>query len=119
MGPRLRGDDRWLGLHHDVVLLDRDRKRFGRIGPFDQPGAGLGARRILAGAHAGVAPRFARADVELPGMPRTADDLAAPAVAVLAGLARLEETGQAAVAQRAAAVRAAVAEREELAVEVE
>src|SRR5439155_22278629 len=66
-----------------------------------------------------VAPGLAGADVELPVVPRTADDLAAPDVVVLARFVRQHEPGQMALAQAAAAVRASVAEREELAAQIE
>jgi hypothetical protein len=52
-------------------------------------------------------------------MPRAADDLAAPRVAIFAGLGGLHQPGLPAVAQAAAFVRAAIVEREELAAEVE
>src|SRR5436305_13756266 len=67
----------------------------------------------------GVAPRLSGADVELPGVPGTADDLAAADVVVMPGLVRQHEAGEIALAQAAAAMRTAVRQREELAAEVE
>ena len=66
-----------------------------------------------------IAPGFAGAHVELPAMPRAADDLALARIAVLAGLARLDQPSETALAQAAALMRAAVGEREELALDVE
>src|SRR6187549_3802084 len=79
-------------LHHDVLSLDADRKRLGLVRPFDQPGARLDRHRVLARAQAlRVAPRLTGADVELPRMPRAADDLALARVLVIARLARLHQ----------------------------
>src|SRR5918997_291954 len=77
-------------------------------------------RGELPHAHpARVEPGLAGADVELPGVPRAADHLAAPLVAVHAGLGRGDVARDDPVAEAAALVRAAVGEREELAAEVE
>src|SRR3954447_15458606 len=108
------------GLDHHVVVLDADPEGLGHIGAFDQLGALLdrdaeAARLDLVG----IAPGLAGADVELPGVPGAADDLPAAGGIVLAGPLGQDEPGEIAFAEAAAAMRAAVAQREKFAVEVE
>src|ERR1051325_7562039 len=105
-----------LGFDHNVVVLDADAKCLSHIGTLDQLGALLhrdaeAARLDLVR----IAPGLAGADVELPGMPRAADDLAAADVVVMAGLVGQHQAGEIALAQAAAAMRTAVRQREELA----
>src|SRR5262249_20475439 len=109
-----------LRLDDDVVVLDADRKRLGDVGAFDQFGARLHLDRILPHADpARIAPRFAGADVELPAVPGALHHLASPRIAVVAGLLRLHEPSLNAKRETAAAVRAAVVEREIVTAEVE
>src|SRR5580704_16248121 len=107
-------------VQHDVFVFDADGKGLGHVGALDQCRAGRHRNRELPRPDARrIAPGFAGAHVELPAVPRAADDLALPRVAVLAGLAGLDQAGQAAFAQAAALMRAAVGKREELALDVE
>src|SRR5206468_12951524 len=62
---------------------------------------------------------LAGADVELPAVPRAAQDLALARVDVFPRLGRLQQPGQHAVAQAAALMRAAVEQAEILAADVE
>src|ERR1700719_3331475 len=107
-------------VQHDVFVFDADGKRLGHVGAFDQRRARRHRNRKLPRPDARrIAPGFAGAYVELPTVPWAADDLALPRIAVLAGLFGLDQSGQAPFAQAAALMRAAVGEREELALDVE
>ena len=75
--------------HHQRARLDRD------VVAADPDGAR-------------IEPGLARAQVELPAVPRAADDLVAARNLVLAGPRRRHQPGLTTVAQRAALVRAAV-----------
>src|SRR6185295_16932262 len=76
-----------LSLDNHVVVLDADRKRLGLVRPFDEPRSGFHRDIIAARLHlARIAPGLSGADVELPGMPRAADDLALAGVLVIARL---------------------------------
>src|SRR5262245_58441320 len=87
---------------------------------FDQLGAGLHADRILSNAQASrIAPRLAGADVELPAVPGTFHHLTRPRIAILARHLRLDQPGLDAIAKTAAAVRATIVERKEIAGEIE
>src|SRR5262245_18823312 len=109
-----------LSLDHNVVVLDGHRHRFRHIGPGHQPRSRLHGYRIAARPHtARVAPGLPGTDVELPAVPGAADDLARARIAVAAGLVGLHRTGLPPGEQAAAAVRAAVVQREELAAEIE
>src|SRR5262249_28885862 len=66
-----------------------------------------------------VAVGLSGADVELPAVPRAADDLALPGVFDLAGIRGAREPDQRALAQRRALMRAAIEQAEELALDVE
>src|SRR5688500_12764322 len=109
----------------DVGLVDRDGVRLGDVGALceaERLEVGAGRDLDLVGADAdgaGVEPGLAGLDVVLPAVPGAANDLAGPGVAVLAGRRRGDQAGGATVAERAALVRAAVADREVLAAEVE
>src|SRR5262249_44029552 len=78
-----RGRARWLaggkasfGFDHDVGVFHTDGKRFGREGTLHKLCSRLHGDGVVHEAHAlGIAPGAPRADVELPGMPGTADDL--------------------------------------------
>src|SRR5262249_37673939 len=121
-GPRLCGlrGGRRRQLDHQIILLDRHRKRLGHVRSLDQLGAGLDRHLVLARAHRlRVAPRLAGADVVLPAMPGAAQELAPARQAIVAGAIRQHERADLAEAQRAAGVRAAVGERKEFAVEIE
>ncbi|MEZ5864415.1 MAG: hypothetical protein R3D25_10255 [Geminicoccaceae bacterium] len=63
--------------------------------------------------------RLAGLQLELPAVPRAAQDLALPLELELAGLAALDEPFDDALAERRALVRAAVAHRVERVVDVE
>ena len=78
----------------------------------------MGRVRLHAEA-AGVAVGLAGTDVELPAVPGAADDLAEFGIFDLAGVARLREPDQRALAQRRALMRAAVHQAEILALDVE
>src|SRR5947209_2835715 len=95
----------------DVFRFNRDRYCLCRIRPFDEVPAGLDldrialhpdARRIDAG--------FSSADVELPAVPGTAQDLALARIFVAAGLRRRDQAGELALAQVSALMRATVAQ---------
>src|SRR5581483_2246200 len=86
----------------------------------DQGASRLDRNRVATGTNARrVEPGLARSDVEFPAMPRAAQDLTGPTIAVLAGYLGPEVAGQAASAQGAALVRAAISQREEFASDVE
>src|SRR5258708_7635431 len=110
-------------LDDQVVVLDQHRKAFGDVGPLDPLGLPFlldgspGNGRHLIGSDPGphrVDPRLPGPNVEFPSVPRAAQDLARPAVAVIARDRTLEEARQAPRAERAALVRAAIAQGEEL-----
>src|SRR5437879_6065428 len=95
-----------LGFHYHVFALHADRKRLGLVRTFNQLRALLDRHSITARAQAlRIAPRLAGADIELPRVPRAADDLAAPRIAVFARLGGLHQSAELAVAQAAALVR--------------
>src|SRR5205085_1511698 len=72
------------GLHHNVLILDPERKRLGLVRPFDQLRALRDRHRVFARAQPlRIAPGLAGADVEFPRMPWAADDLAAARVLVM------------------------------------
>src|SRR5262245_16700089 len=101
-------------LDHHVLVLDADRDGLRLVRPFDQARALLHRDLVAARLHlAGIAPGLAGADVELPGVPGTADDLALADVLVVARLVGEHQPGLLAGAQAAAAMRTAIVEREE------
>src|SRR6266550_851653 len=118
-------------LHDEVPPLGRDRVGLGDVGAGDPPrerrvvGRGEGLARFHAhrvAPHAqtlGLAPRLPGADVELPAVPGAGQDLAWTVVLDLARHARPRQPPGLALAQRAALVRAAVAQGEVLPAQVE
>jgi len=82
--------------------------------------AGYDAHLIAADARpCRVEPGLPRPDIEFPAVPRAAEYFPRPAVRVLAGQGRLQETRQTPDAERAGLVRAAIPQREELPADVE
>src|SRR5580704_9498634 len=99
--------------------MEAHRKGFRNVRPLHQLAPRTHRYRILPDAKPrGIAPRLAGADVELPTMPRALHHLARPGVAVLSRRRRFDKAGLDAVGEAAAAVRAAIGEREELAAEI-
>src|SRR3954468_9199200 len=77
-------------------------------------------RRIgLDAKAAGIAVGLPGADVELPAVPGTANDLAQPGVFDLARIFRLRQSDQRPLTQRGALMRAAIEQAEILALDVE
>src|SRR6185437_4520940 len=107
-------------LHHDVFVLDRDREGFRHIRAFHDARPRRDFHRIAAHRHLlRVAPGLAGAHVELPAVPRAAQDLALARKAVGSGLARFHQAAEHALGERSALMRAAVEHAEELAADVE
>src|SRR5262249_51134692 len=102
--------------NHDGSPVDLDRIGLGRVrAPLER----LDRHRIPPDSLPGrVEPRVARADVELPPVPRALEKTLRPD-GVLPGPVRLDAAEQVALAERPALVRAAVTEREVLAVDEE
>src|SRR5919106_6924620 len=108
------------GLDHHIVLIDAHLEGLGDIGPLDDAAARLDAAGIAPCPGAGgVAPGLAGAEIELPAVPGAADDLAAAVIAVAAGLVGFDQADQLAAAKAAALMRAAIEQREVLALDVE
>src|SRR5262249_7193681 len=109
-----------LQLHHQVILLNGDRKALRHVGALEQRLARLDAHLELARPHRlRIAPGLAGADVELPAVPGAAQKLVGPRQAVVSGPVGLHQRDDAALTERAALVRAAVGEREIFAAEIE
>src|SRR6185312_16255787 len=84
---------------NDIILLQRNGEGFDLVGPFRDLAAGGDGDRIAPGLDAPrLAGRQAGAQVELPAMPGAAQDLAGAREAVAAGLPRLDEAGELALA---------------------
>src|SRR5579884_1962356 len=128
-----RGETLRIHLDDDVLPLDFDRVRLCDVRPLDTPRdrrlrlrlgdeRRAGLDRHVVGADAeplGLAPGLAGADVVFPAVPGTGEDLALAREAHLARHGRLDRAPQLPLAQRAALVGAAVAQREVLALHVE
>ena len=72
-----RSNDASLHLDDDVVLLDRHRKRLGDVRPLHQRLAGLDRDlKLPRPRRFRIAPRLPGADVELPAVPRAAQEFA-------------------------------------------
>src|SRR6201995_4873451 len=96
------------------------RKRFGYVGPLLQSLAALDRDRIGTDFHPlRIEPGLTVAHVEFPAVPRTAQELADPRALVDAGLRRRQPRHAGRLFQRRAGMRAAVEQREELAIDVE
>src|SRR5262249_21564812 len=107
-------------LDHHVWLLDRHRKCLADIGARDHLAAGFDRDRELADRQLlRIAVGLAGRDLELPAVPRAAQELALPRDPVFAGAVGLHEPDHRALAQSAARMRAAVGKRVERAVDVE
>src|SRR5690349_17380561 len=117
---RAREQGRRLEVHHYVVALDRDLHSLGDVGSLHHRRARLDIDRIGFHAEAArVAIGLPGADVELPAVPWTANDLAKPGVFDLTGIAGAREPDQRAFAKCGALMRAAIEQAEELALDVE
>jgi hypothetical protein len=111
---RTWGQKRQLDLNDDNVSLHRDRVRLGHVGTRQQ------LDRVRMDARPGwIEVGLAGTDVELPAVPRAAEYLSPPQVPVLSGGARHDEPAQNPLAQRTALMWAHVAQRKELASDVE
>src|SRR5437870_1466887 len=109
-----------LSLDHQVVALDPHWKRLRLIRSLDQLRPCPHRDRKLPNAHpTRIAPGLAGADVELPAVPGTFHHLAGARITIFPGRPGFHEAGLDAVKKAAAAVRAAVGEREKFAIEVE
>src|SRR5262249_52899571 len=109
-----------LEIDDEVVFLDLDGERLGDVGPLHQVRARLNRDLELAGLHRlGVAPGLAGADVELPAVPRAANELAGLRDLVGSSPVRSSQDHDHAPAQLGAHVRAAVGDGEVLSVDVE
>ena len=127
MGQRLAGN-----LDYDVSPVNGHGIGLSDVWPLFQVlplprlrmnGLGLaGLKRDVVAPHphsSRVEPGLPRADVELPSMPRTSENLASPAHAIVAWSGRREKAGDRPLAQFTTLVRTAVPQGEELTVEVE
>src|SRR5262245_16971657 len=105
---------------HDVVVFDGDGKRLGRVRALHKFCSGFHRDGVVHEPHAlGIAPGAACADVELPGMPGTADDLTGARILIVAGSRRCDSTREFAARQAATLMRALIGECEELALDIE
>src|ERR1051326_4203421 len=102
-----------LNFDDDVFLFERHRKRLGDVGAFHQLLTGLdGDLELPRPGRLRIAPRLPGADVELPAVPRAAQEFPVAIEAIVAGPVGLNERPDTALAERAALMRAAVGERE-------
>src|SRR5262249_46170253 len=107
-------------LHHHIVAFDSDGNRFRDIRPLHHRRARLDIDRIgLRPKAAGIAIGLSCANIELPAMPRAADDLAESRVFDLAGIFGLREPDQRALTESRALMRAAIQQPEKFALDVE
>src|SRR5262245_29008538 len=119
-GARPKAAGRAAGLYHHVVVLDLDRHGLGDVGAGDEPRSRLHQNVVPARAHARrITPGLAGAHVEFPAVPGTADDLAGPRIAVLAGSIRFHQPRLFAVKEAVTPVPPAIVEREKLAAQIE
>src|SRR3984957_6596088 len=119
-GPGIHAQTPRLYVNHHVLLLHRHRHSLRHIGSLHDTLALGHLHRIAPHLDAfRLTVRLPGADIELPAMPRATDDLALARILVLPRLVGLDEPGQDALAHRAALMRAAVEQAEELAAEIE
>src|SRR5256885_17131081 len=96
------------------------RKRLRHVGPFRQRLAVLYRHRIGPDPDAlGVEPGLAGTHVELPAVPGAANEFADPRALVDAGFRRGQPRHARRLVERRAFVRAAIEQREELAIDME
>src|SRR6266478_6430866 len=108
-----------LSLHNDVAVLDVDWKGLGHIRAFRQCLAVLDHHWIGPDLDAGrIEIGLAVAHVEFPAMPGAAQQLADPRTLIDAGLGRRQPRHARRPVERRAFMRAAVEQREELAVDM-
>ena len=134
MGGRLKAGTTWselcpanysiispaLGLDNHVTVLDMDRKRLGHVRPFLQFLAAFDRDRIGAHFHPlRIEIGLPVAHVEFPAVPRAAQQFADARALVDTGLRRGQPRDAGGLLQRRALMRAAIEQREELAIDVE
>src|SRR4029079_4975746 len=96
--PRWAALFRTSRLDHHVFILDADPERLCDIRPFDQLRSLLHRNTVTARLDLfRVAPGLSGADVEFPGVPGAADDLAAADVVVVARLVGQHQAGEVAL----------------------
>ena len=109
-----------LRLDNDVAVFDMDRKGLGHVGSLLQLLAALDRDGIGAYFHAvRIEPGLTGAHVELPAVPGASQELADAVADIDAGLGRGQARDTGGFRQRCALMRAAIEQREELAIDME